>query len=123
MFKLEEFISQMKSSELHCKNWQIEGILRMLYNVVNPEIAKDSKNLIVYGGTGKAARNWKCFHKIVDTLMKLDADETLLVQSGKPVAVFRTHEWAPRVLIVMSIPCLSQSGQHGSTSTNLNRKA
>lgn len=103
MFKLEEFISQMKSSELHCKNWQVEGVLRMLFNVVNPEVAKDSENLIVYGGTGKAARNWKCFHKIVDVLMKLDADETLLIQSGKPVAVFQTHEWAPRVLIVNSM--------------------
>lgn len=93
----------MKSSELHCKNWQVEGVLRMLFNVVNPEVAKDSENLIVYGGTGKAARNWKCFHKIVDVLMKLDADETLLIQSGKPVAVFQTHEWAPRVLIVNSM--------------------
>ncbi|MCW3978100.1 MAG: urocanate hydratase, partial [Candidatus Bathyarchaeota archaeon] len=93
----------MKSSKLHCKNWQVEGVFRMLFNVVNPEVAKDSKNLIVYGGTGKAARNWECFHKIVDALMKLDADETLLIQSGKPVAVFQTHEWAPRVLIVNSM--------------------
>ncbi|NIV45187.1 MAG: urocanate hydratase, partial [Gammaproteobacteria bacterium] len=92
-----------KSSELHCKNWQIEGVLRMLYNVVNPEVAKDSKNLIVYGGTGKAARNWECFYKIVETLMELEVDETLLIQSGKPVAVFKTHEWAPRVLIANSM--------------------
>jgi urocanate hydratase len=89
--------------ELHCKNWQIEGILRMLYNVVDPEVAKDPENLIVYGGTGKAARNWKCFEQIVETLMMLEQDETMLVQSGKPVAVFKTHEWAPRALIVNSM--------------------
>jgi urocanate hydratase len=85
--------------KLHCKNWQIEGALRMLYNVVDPEVAKDPENLIVYGGTGKAARNWACFQKIDETLRELETDETLLIQSGKPVAVFKTHEWAPRVLI------------------------
>ncbi len=85
--------------ELHCKNWQIEGALRMLYNVIDPEVAKDPEHLIVYGGTGKAARNWECFNKIVETLMNLDEDETLLIQSGKPVAVFKTHDYAPRVLI------------------------
>jgi len=72
----------------------------MLHNVLDPEVAKDPKNLIVYGGTGKAARNWECFDAIVETLRELEADETLLVQSGKPVAVFQTHEWAPRALIV-----------------------
>jgi len=86
--------------ELHCKNWQIEGILRMLHNVLDPEVAKDPERLIVYGGTGKAARNWECFDKIVETLTMLEPDETMLVQSGKPVAVFKTHEWAPRALIV-----------------------
>lgn len=75
----------------------------MLYNVVDPEVAKDPENLIVYGGTGKAARNWKCFEQIVETLMMLEQDETMLVQSGKPVAVFKTHEWAPRALIVNSM--------------------
>lgn len=90
-------------SELHCKNWQIEGILRMLHNVVDPDVAKDSENLIVYGGTGKAARNWKCFDRIVETLTGLETDETLLIQSGKPVAVFKTHDWAPRALIVNSM--------------------
>ncbi len=103
MLRLEDIAKLTKSSELHCKNWQIEGVLRMLYNVVNPEVAKDPKNLIVYGGTGKAARNWECFYKIVETLMELEVDETLLIQSGKPVAVFKTHEWAPRVLIVNSM--------------------
>lgn len=89
--------------ELHCKNWQIEGILRMLHNVVDPEVAKDPEHLIVYGGTGKAARNWEYFDKIAETLKELETNETLLVQSGKPVAVFKTHEWAPRVLIVNSM--------------------
>jgi len=86
--------------ELHCRNWQIEGILRMLHNVLDPEVAKDPEKLIVYGGTGKAARNWECFDKIVETLTELEPDETMLIQSGKPVAVFKTHEWAPRALIV-----------------------
>jgi len=90
-------------SELHCRDWQIEGILRMLHNVVDPDVAKDSKNLIVYGGTGKAARDWECFDKIVETLTELETDETLLIQSGKPVAVFKTHDWAPRALIVNSM--------------------
>jgi urocanate hydratase len=72
----------------------------MLHNVLDPEVAKDPERLIVYGGTGKAARNWECFDKIVETLTMLEPDETMLVQSGKPVAVFKTHEWAPRALIV-----------------------
>jgi len=75
----------------------------MLHNVVDPEVAKDPEHLIVYGGTGKAARNWECFDKIVETLKELEIDETLLIQSGKPVAVFKTYEWAPRVLIVNSM--------------------
>ncbi|MGA9388132.1 MAG: urocanate hydratase [Candidatus Bathyarchaeia archaeon] len=93
-------VKHLAGPELHCKNWQIEGILRMLYNVLDPEVAKDPERLIVYGGTGKAARNWECFDKIVETLTKLKPDETMLVQSGKPVAVFKTHKWAPRALIV-----------------------
>jgi len=72
----------------------------MLYHVVDPEVAKDPEKLIVYGGTGKAARNWECFEKIVETLTKLEPNETMLIQSGKPVAVFKTHTWAPRALIV-----------------------
>ncbi len=89
--------------ELHCKDWQIEGILRMLYNVVDPEVAKDPERLIVYGGTGKAARDWECFEKIVETLLKLEPNETMLIQSGKPVAVFKTSKWAPRALVVNSM--------------------
>jgi urocanate hydratase len=71
----------------------------MLYNVLDPEVAKDPEKLIIYGGTGKAARSWECFEKITETLQRLEPNETLLIQSGKPVAVFETHEWAPRVLI------------------------
>ncbi len=77
--------------------------MRMLMNNLDPDVAKDPQNLIVYGGTGKAARNWECFDAIVETLKGLEADETLLVQSGKPVGVFKTHEWAPRVLIANSL--------------------
>jgi len=75
----------------------------MLHNVLDPEVAKDPERLVVYGGTGKAARNWACFDKIVETLERLNTDETMLIQSGKPVAVFQTHEWAPRALIVNSM--------------------
>jgi len=74
--------------------------LRMLCHVLDPEVAKDPEHLIIYGGTGRAARSWECFDKIVETLTELEPDETLLIQSGKPVAVFKTHVWAPRVLIV-----------------------
>lgn len=110
-------------SDMHCKNWQIEGVLRMLCHVLDPEVAKDPEHLIVYGGTGKAARNWECFDKIVDTLVALEPDETMLIQSGKPVAVFKTHEWAPRVLIVnaMLVPkwatweCFLELEQKGLT--------
>ena len=89
-------------SELSCKGWHQEAAMRMLMNNLDPAVAEHPEELIVYGGTGKAARNWECFHKIVETLKRLGADETLLVQSGKPVGVFRTHEEAPRVLIANS---------------------
>jgi len=89
--------------KLNCKSWQTEAPMRMLMNNLDPEVAKDPDNLIVYGGTGRAARNWECFDKIVETLKKMNADETLLMQSGKPVAVFKTHHWAPRVLITNSL--------------------
>jgi len=92
-----------RGTTLTCKSWQTEAAMRMLMNNLDPEVARDPANLIVYGGTGKAARNWECFDKIVEALKKLDDDETLLVQSGKPVAVFKTHEWAPRVLIANSL--------------------
>ncbi|ACY48479.1 urocanate hydratase [Rhodothermus marinus] len=91
-----------RGTTLHCKGWHQEAALRMLMNNLDPEVAEKPEELIVYGGTGKAARNWACFHKIVETLKRLENDETLLVQSGKPVGVFRTHELAPRVLIANS---------------------
>ena len=89
-------------STLHCKNWLIEAPYRMIQNNLDPDVAFDPDNLIVYGGRGKAARNWECLDAILDALRKLEPDETLLVQSGKPVAVFKTHEDAPRVLIANS---------------------
>jgi len=88
-----------RDKEISCKGWQQEAALRMLLNNLDPEVAENPEELIVYGGRGKAARNWECFHAIVRSLRALEDDETLLVQSGKPVAVFRTHEYAPRVLI------------------------
>lgn len=91
-----------RGTELTAKSWQTEAPLRMLMNNLDPEVAERPDDLIVYGGTGKAARNWEAFGAIVRTLEGLEADETLLVQSGKPVGVFRTHEWAPRVLIANS---------------------
>ncbi len=99
MLKFKPSAAAVAGKKLHCKNWQIEGAYRMLHNVLDPEVAKDPDNLIIYGGTGKAARSWECFEKITQTLQELEANETLLIQSGKPVAVFETHEWAPRVLI------------------------
>src|SRR3977135_750334 len=91
-----------RGTEITCKGWQQEAALRMLMNNLDPEVAEKPDDLVVYGGTGKAARNWECFHAIVRSLKDLAADETLLVQSGKPVAVFRTHEYAPRVLLCNS---------------------
>jgi urocanate hydratase len=88
-----------RGSSLSCKGWQQEAALRMLMNNLDPDIAERPQDLIVYGGTGKAARNWSAYHAIVESLRQLASDETLLVQSGKPVGVFSTHEWAPRVLI------------------------
>ncbi len=82
-----------------CKGWHQEAAMRMLRNNLDPEVAERPQDLVVYGGAGKAARNWECYHAIVDCLKNLENDETLLVQSGKPVGVFRTHEYAPRVLI------------------------
>lgn len=87
---------------LHCKNWQIEAAYRMLQHNLDPDVAFDPDKLIVYGGRGKAARNWEAFDAILETLRNMEPDETLLVQSGKPVAVFRTHTDAPRVLIANS---------------------
>ncbi|MBK0417891.1 urocanate hydratase [Leucobacter sp. CSA1] len=91
-----------RGTELSAKSWQTEAPLRMLMNNLDPEVAERPDDLVVYGGTGRAARSWEAYDAIVDTLRDLEEDETLLVQSGKPVGVFRTNTWAPRVLIANS---------------------
>ena len=95
-------IRAARGNTLSCKGWQQEAALRMLMNNLDPDVAERPDDLVVYGGTGKAARNWECYDAIVASLRALEHDETLLVQSGKPVAVFRTHTHAPRVLIANS---------------------
>src|SRR5215470_20119507 len=92
-------IKAPRGTEISCKGWVQEAALRMLMNNLDPEVAEKPEELIVYGGAGKAARNWECYDAIVATLKRLGNEETLLVQSGKPVGVFRTHADAPRVLI------------------------
>ena len=92
----------MSSTQLRCKGWQQEAALRMLENNLHPDVAEKPSELVVYGGIGKAARNWPSYHTIVRELQRLGDEETLLVQSGKPVAVFETHEAAPRVLLANS---------------------
>ena len=89
--------------ELECKGWEQEAALRMLYNNLDPEVAENPDDLVVYGGIGKAARDWDAFHAIVDTLKHLENDETMLIQSGKPVGVFKTYQHAPRVLLSNSV--------------------
>ena len=89
-------------SNLTAQGWAQEAAIRMLHNNLDPAVAEHPENLVVYGGTGKAARNWPSFDAIVKSLTNLKDDETLLVQSGKPVGVFQTHEWAPRILIANS---------------------
>lgn len=95
-------ITAPRGTAISCKGWHQEAALRMLMNNLDPDVAERPSELVVYGGTGKAARNWDCFNAIVNTLKRLENDETLLVQSGKPIGVFRTHEEAPRVLIANS---------------------
>ena len=95
-------VSSPRGTSITCKGWHQEAAMRMLMNNLDAEVAERPDELVVYGGSGKAARNWECFDKIVSTLQRLENDETLLVQSGKPVGVFRTHDEAPRVLIANS---------------------
>ncbi|MEO5937055.1 MAG: urocanate hydratase [Terriglobales bacterium] len=95
-------IKAPRGNTLRCKGWQQEAALRMLMNNLDEEVAERPQDLIVYGGTGKAARNWEAYHAIVAALTALEDDETLLIQSGKPVGVFRTHDYAPRVLLANS---------------------
>lgn len=105
--KLREFvyrpITAHRGNKISCKSWQQEGALRMLQNNLDPDVAERPEELIVYGGCGKAARNWECYNKIVESLKNLENDETLLIQSGKPVGIFKTFEYAPRVLIANSL--------------------
>ena len=91
-----------KGTQLHCKGWLQEAAYRMIQHNLDPEVAENPEDLIVYGGRGKAARNWECFNKILESLKKLEDDETLLVQSGKPIGVLKTHRDSPRVLIANS---------------------
>src|SRR5437763_4337626 len=95
-------IRARRGSEIVAKSWPTEAAVRMLMNNLDDEVAEDPQSLVVYGGIGRAARNWECFDRIVETLERLEEDQTLLVQSGKPVGVFRTHKDAPRVLIANS---------------------
>src|SRR5512138_278255 len=103
MRTLTRHVTAPRGAEISCKGWPQEAAMRMLMNNLDPEVAERPDDLIVYGGSGKAARNWACFDAIVASLRTLGHDETLLVQSGKPVAVFQTHPWAPRVLIANAL--------------------
>src|SRR3954452_8395171 len=91
-----------RGNRISCKGWQQEAALRMLHNNLDPEVAENPDELIVYGGRGKAARNWECFDAIVRSLRSLGNDETLMIQSGKPVGIMKSHPDAPRVLIANS---------------------
>src|SRR5258708_23236949 len=91
-----------RGNQISCKGWQQEAAMRMLMNNLDADVAERPQDLVVYGGTGRAARNWEAYHAIVASLKKLDNDETLLVQSGQPLGVFQTHDHAPRVLIANS---------------------
>ena len=91
-----------RGTQLNCKSWLTEAAYRMIQNNLDPEVAERPEDLVVYGGRGQAARNWAAFDAILDSLRTLENDETLLVQSGKPVAVFKSHDDAPRVLIANS---------------------
>ncbi|SCC18521.1 urocanate hydratase [Bacillus sp. N5-665] len=102
MEKVKQTIRAPRGTELQTKGWIQEAALRMLMNNLDPEVAEKPEELVVYGGIGRAARNWESYHAIVDSLKTLESDETLLVQSGKPVAIFKSHEDAPRVLLANS---------------------
>ena len=99
---IKRIVRAPRGSEKVCKTWQAEAAYRMIQNNLDPEVAENPDGLVVYGGIGKAARNWECFDAILNSLKKLEADESLLVQSGKPVAVIRSHNDAPKVLIANS---------------------
>src|SRR5689334_7125597 len=100
--RADRVIRAPRGAALSARSWLTEAPLRMLMNNLDPEVAENPRELVVYGGIGRAARNWECFDAIVATLRRLDHDESLLIQSGKPVGVFKTHDDAPRVLIANS---------------------
>src|SRR4051812_43402949 len=101
-FDPNRIIHAATGTKLTAKSWLTEAALRMLMNNLDPNVAENPQELVVYGGIGRAARNWECYDKIVESLINLAADETLLIQSGKPVGIFKTHVNAPRVLIANS---------------------
>ncbi|HEY3886508.1 MAG TPA: urocanate hydratase [Vicinamibacterales bacterium] len=103
MSTLSRHVTAPRGPALSCKGWPQEAALRMLMNNLDPDVAERPEDLVVYGGSGRAARSWEAFDAIVDTLRRLEHDDTLLIQSGKPVGVFRTHPWAPRVLIANAL--------------------
>ena len=105
-----------RGAKISCKSWQQEAAMRMLMNNLDEEVGERPRDLVVYGGTGRAARSWEAYHAIVNSLKNLANDETLLVQSGKPVGIFKTHDYAPRVLIANSN--LWVTGRTGKSSTN-----
>ena len=115
-------IKAPRGSKLHCKSWLTEAPFRMIQNNLDEEVAEHPQALVVYGGIGRAARNWACFDKILETLQRLEDDETLLIQSGKPVGVFETHVDAPRVSDRELEPG-AELGHLGSTSTSSTRRA
>src|SRR6188472_118932 len=103
MSTLSRHVSAPRGATITCKGWPQEAAMRMLMNNLDPDVAERPDELIVYGRSGRAARSWEAFDAIIATLRRLEHDETLLVQSGKPVGVFRTHPWAPRVLIANAL--------------------
>src|SRR5688572_4135321 len=103
MSTISRHVSAPRGAARSCKVWPQEAALRMLMNNLDPEVAERPDELIVYGGSGRAARSWEAFDAIVDALKRLENDETLVVQSGKPVAIFRTHPWSPRVIIANAL--------------------
>ena len=116
----ERLVRAPRGNVISAKSWLTEAPLRMLMNNLDPEVAERPADLVVYGGIGRAARDWDCFDRIVEVLKRLEGDETLLVQSGKPVGVFTTHPDAPRVLIANSN--LVPPGQPGNIFNELDRK-
>src|ERR1700741_4759575 len=98
----QRIIRAPRGNKLTCKNWVSEAAYRMIQNNLDPEVAERPEDLVVYGGIGKAARNWECFDKILSALKNLENDESLLIQSGKPIGIIKTHPDAPRVLLANS---------------------